>query len=163
MREKFSTFDIIKALDIQRERLRQWLKYGLIRPSIQKAGGQGTRALFSYRDALVIALFRDLIELGFDRLNAISHAHTLVSRLNDIPTYTIIQYNVRRGAKPVNTKTGKPDKTKKTIVSSMILPQPEKINLADYNNHSAEWDYFMVLNLGKFKKEIDIALSSLGD
>jgi hypothetical protein len=41
MRDDFSTFDINKALEIPRERLRDWMVRGLDEPSVQ-AQGAGT-------------------------------------------------------------------------------------------------------------------------
>ena len=67
MKREFSTLDVVKALDIPRERLREWMNKGYIEPSIQQAKGQGTKALFSRRDVYGIALFRRLLESGFTR------------------------------------------------------------------------------------------------
>ena len=66
MKTEFSTFDIVKGLDIQRGRLREWMNYEFISPSV-KADGQGTRAVFNLFDVQCVALFRNLIEYGFNR------------------------------------------------------------------------------------------------
>lgn len=66
MKAEFSTFDIVKGLDIQRGRLREWMNYEFISPSV-KADGQGTRAVFNLFDVQCVALFRNLIEYGFNR------------------------------------------------------------------------------------------------
>ena len=62
MKSEFTTFDIIKALNIKRGRLRQWQNLGFVKPSIKKPEGQGTKALFSYEDVLFIAFFREFWE-----------------------------------------------------------------------------------------------------
>ena len=67
MREQYSTLDICKALGITRERLRDWMNRGFIKPSIQEAKGQGTKALFSRNDVYLIMLFLTLIWNGINR------------------------------------------------------------------------------------------------
>jgi hypothetical protein len=42
MRDGFSTLDIVKTLEIPRERLRSWMKEGFILPTAP-AKGQGTK------------------------------------------------------------------------------------------------------------------------
>ncbi len=62
----YSTYNIIKALDIPRERLRSWMKDEFIVPSI-KADGQGTKALFNIWDVYGVAIFQDLLNTGLTR------------------------------------------------------------------------------------------------
>lgn len=66
MRDEFSTLDIVKALGIPRERLREWMTRSFIKPTIS-AQGQGTKASFSRLDVYCVELFRQLVEEGFDR------------------------------------------------------------------------------------------------
>ncbi len=67
MEKQYSTLDIVRILDIPRERLREWLNRGFIRPSIQEAKGPGTKALFSHEDLHRILLFKQLLENGLSR------------------------------------------------------------------------------------------------
>jgi len=46
----YTTFQIIKALKIPRERLKDWMEKGFVKPSLQQARGKGTKALFSLLD-----------------------------------------------------------------------------------------------------------------
>lgn len=62
----YSTLDIIKGLNIPRERLRGWMKEGFIKPTVP-ALGQGTKAIFTLDDVYGIALFQSLISIGFHR------------------------------------------------------------------------------------------------
>lgn len=62
----YSTLDICKALDIRRERLRDWIDREFITP-LRPSGGQGRKALFNIQDAYSIALFKWLIDRGFKR------------------------------------------------------------------------------------------------
>ena len=66
MRNEFSTLDIVKTLEIPRERLRSWMKEGFVRPSVP-AEGQGTKAVFSRHDVYAVSLFKDLLGAGFRR------------------------------------------------------------------------------------------------
>ena len=62
----YSTLEIGKALDIPRERLRDWMDRGFIKPTIA-AKGQGTKAVFTKSDVYCVALFMELLESGFSR------------------------------------------------------------------------------------------------
>lgn len=68
----FTTFDVAKIVGIKRTRLQEWLDRGYIKPSIQKARGQGTKALFSKEDLYAIKLFGELLKKGFTRNRAAS-------------------------------------------------------------------------------------------
>ena len=65
----YSTLDIVKALGIPRERLRDWMNRDYIRPT-QPAMGQGTKAGFSKSDIVGIALFDKLLNFGLKRETA---------------------------------------------------------------------------------------------
>lgn len=67
MRNQYSTLDICKALGITRERIRDWINREFVKPSIQEAKGQGTKALFSRNDVYLIMLFLTLIRNGINR------------------------------------------------------------------------------------------------
>ena len=66
MRNEFSTLDIVKALEIPREKLKEWMKRGFIRPTIP-ASGQGIKAVFTRADVYAVSLFEELIKKGFKR------------------------------------------------------------------------------------------------
>ena len=68
--EVFTTFHISKKLGIKYGRLREWIDRGFIKPSIQKAGGQGSKSLFDRVDVYLIKLFSYLVERGFSRKEA---------------------------------------------------------------------------------------------
>jgi hypothetical protein len=67
MKTTYSTLDIVKALEIPRERLREWLNRGFITPGIQQASGAGTKALFGPEDLYRIMVFKQLVESGISR------------------------------------------------------------------------------------------------
>jgi hypothetical protein len=66
MENEFSTLDIVKALKIPRERLRDWMNRSFIEPSVP-ADGQGTKAIFTREDVYGVALFQILIDHGLSR------------------------------------------------------------------------------------------------
>ncbi|MBW1771252.1 MAG: MerR family transcriptional regulator, partial [Deltaproteobacteria bacterium] len=68
--EAFTTFQIAEKLGIKYGRLREWIDRGFIKPSIQRAGGQGSKSLFDRVDVYAIKLFSYLIERGFSRKEA---------------------------------------------------------------------------------------------
>jgi len=69
LKQEFSTFDIIKRLNIPRERLREWMKRGFIEPTT-RASGIGTKAVFTLQDVYKVLLFKHLVEIGFMRETA---------------------------------------------------------------------------------------------
>jgi DNA-binding transcriptional MerR regulator len=83
-RDNFSTFDVAKILGIQRSRLQEWIDAGHIEPSIQKAHGKGTRALFSKDDLYMIKLFVELLGKGFTRNRARSILGLMAGPLKDV-------------------------------------------------------------------------------
>ena len=72
---EFSTFDVVKILAIKRDRLKDWMTREHIKPSIQEAKGQGTKALFNRADLYAIQLFQHLLNRGFPRKQAAKYVN----------------------------------------------------------------------------------------
>ena len=66
VKQNYSTLDIVKALEIPRERFREWLTRGYVKPQ-KPARGHGRPAVFTIEDVWMVALFRNLIESGYKR------------------------------------------------------------------------------------------------
>ena len=66
MKTEFSTFDIVKILEIPRERLKDWMNNGFVKPTTP-AQGRGSRAVFMREDVYIIALFKNMISWGLKR------------------------------------------------------------------------------------------------
>ena len=64
---QITTGTICQIDRIKPERLREWIIRGYITPSIQKANGQGTRALFSSDDWKKVRNLTSLIDFGLSR------------------------------------------------------------------------------------------------
>lgn len=62
--------DITSKLGIKRTALQQWIERGYIVPSIQAAGGHGTKNLWSREDLMNMAIFRELIRHRYLREEA---------------------------------------------------------------------------------------------
>lgn len=75
MKKHFSTFDIVKALRIPRNRLKEWLIHGFVQAD-QAASGAGTKALFTVLDCYAIALFKDLLDRAGINRNRAAHIVT---------------------------------------------------------------------------------------
>jgi hypothetical protein len=54
--ESFSTFEVMKILDITRSRLREWMNTSLVKPSIKEAKGKSERNAFSLWDLYGLAI-----------------------------------------------------------------------------------------------------------
>jgi DNA-binding transcriptional MerR regulator len=110
VRDQFSTLDIVKALDIPRERLREWLVRGYVRPSVS-AEGQGTRAIFTRTDVYTVALFRRLLEIGFRREEAGKFVRKFQEREKDAPeqqrtVYLIFRVGGKGGPRSLSLARG---------------------------------------------------------
>lgn len=65
----YSTIDISKAFGMPRERLRDWMDRGFIKPSLPSTG-QGTIAIFTTKDVYRVFLFEKLVDAGLKRQTA---------------------------------------------------------------------------------------------
>lgn len=153
--DEFSTLDIVRILGIPRERLREWLNHGFIRPSIQEAKGQGTKALFSRNDLYLIAMFRDLVETGLSRLSAAACAHQIERQESSTADYAVFRYRRYRNREFINARTGESDKKKKDALIVDVRFAMNKLELQKAFDPKGSWDHVLVVNLKKVKKEID--------
>lgn len=63
----YSTLQVCKVLGINRERLRDWMVQGVIRPTLTIPDPRGTKSLFTESDIVGIALFKKLVDQGYKR------------------------------------------------------------------------------------------------
>lgn len=70
----YTTFDIIKKLNIPRGNLQQYIDRGIIEPSVEKASGKGTKNLFSKNDLYRIKAFQLLFRVGLAQKHAFNLA-----------------------------------------------------------------------------------------
>jgi hypothetical protein len=92
----YSTLDIVKALGIPRECLRDWMNRGFTKPAIP-ANGQGTKAIFDLVHIYGIGVFLMLIRPGFTREMAAKCADKFIELQKEnkdrYPNYLVYQTN----------------------------------------------------------------------
>jgi hypothetical protein len=154
---KYSTLDIVKALDIPRERLRDWMNRGYIVPTLP-AHGHGTKAGFTKGDVYGIALFRKLVEKGFKRELAAEFTKKYVGSGSPLGFTSYIMFKtVIENREP--------------IIKPIFFagPAPFTINI-DLNQvslqelqevYSEVWDDIYIINFVKIATEIDAALAKI--
>ncbi len=180
MRDKFSTLDIVKALSIPRERLRDWMNNGFVVPTT-KSEGQGTKAIFTRDDIYLVALFVDLLKKGFkrDRASDLIRKASEVLKKNGSESlaYIIIYFlNTRNNtilAEPIYdpvTRWDKIDLRWGGRIPSKLIERSKKsaLGLSDLlaeedamQNLSTEqkWENIHLVNFINLKKKVDLYLS----
>lgn len=68
--ESFTTFDVIKILNIKLERLQDWMKRGYIKPTYQEPLGKRMKSYFDRLQLYSIQTFKYLVENGITRKEA---------------------------------------------------------------------------------------------
>jgi hypothetical protein len=167
MRDEFSTVDIVKVLEIPRERLRSWMKEGFIQPTIP-ARGQGTKAVFSRHDIYSISLFDNLLDAGFRRDVAASQMREFAKVFHK--NYELVLY------RQVELPGGTMMHCSPIIVTSnntfAVMSGEASFSDEVGNSHEmteavksvndiSQWDTFLVVNVGKLKSRVDSLLSQL--
>jgi hypothetical protein len=163
MKREFSTLDIVKALKIPRERLRDWMNRGFVKPVIS-AAGQGTKAVFDLEDAYSVALFQNLLDSGFSRTEASRYVGKYIAGNRGTPPeddkikYIVFKSYTDFGKKGVHTdylEEGLPD---------------YKVDLAtsDYAGYSETkkdpnrtWHSIHIVNFGEIRGNVKKALAKL--
>lgn len=79
MREGYQLKDLRRVVEISPSRLQVWLENGWVQPSIQVASGYGTRNIYSRGDLYLVALFRQVVDMGLQR----QRAGDFLARLGD--------------------------------------------------------------------------------
>jgi hypothetical protein len=162
MRDDFSTFDVMKALGIPRERLREWMDRSFVKPTTP-AQGQGSRASFT-RDAVYgVSLFRLLVDYGFSR----AVAGDFVGQFLSLPDHQEAGYlflrvsvgpqgagrksilAIDRGDYSIHLKTGQTDDMKE-------LAQVEKNKTLALSD--TRWKIIFLVNLETLRQDVDGAL-----
>lgn len=153
---KYSTIDIIKALKIPRERLRDWIVRDFIRPSLPTFR-QGVKAGFTKGDVYGIAIFEQLLEYGYKR-EAASEIIKNFMGINPISgalRFLVFKHTVRNGERQIETigLVGG-DITSLTDAVSGELMKAE-------NNADEQWDSFHIMNIKEVIGKVNNALKEL--
>ena len=182
MRDKFSTLDIVKALSVHRERLRDWMNNGFVVPTI-RSEGQGTKAVFTREDIYLVALFVDFLKKGFKR----DRASDLIRKASEILkkngsknlAYIIIYFLNNQNnailAEPIYdpvTRWDKIDLRWAGRIPSEVIEE-SKENAQGLKNllteeaiqklpSTQEWENIHLVNFKNLKKKVDLYLSLFG-
>ena len=170
MRNEFSTLDIVNALNIPRERLRDWMNHGYIKPTVP-AEGQGTRAIFTIWDVYGVVLFQELIRHGYRRnviaeyvLNFIKIEERTKNPVVDFVMFRHEGDEVRsfsiteKGSWVLEMRTGLIGTYQdKKIVT--FIPDLRQLKNKDFNTE--DWGHIHIVNFKKIKERTDTALSQL--
>lgn len=163
MKREFSTLDIVKALKIPRERLRDWMNRGFIKPVIS-AEGQGTKAVFDLEDAYSVALFQNFLDSGFSRTVAADYVtHYIVGARAMPPGDDKIEYIIFKRCTNFGTMG-----LHTAYIEEGI--HDYKINLATgdqagYNETMKDpdgtWHSIHIVNFGEIRENVKKALAKL--
>lgn len=155
----YSTIDIVKALNIPRERLRDWMTRGFIRPSLP-ATGKGTIAIFTKTDVYAVALFERLLMRGFKREVAAQYISSFISqKFADALNYILFWSSTH-------------DKDNILNANFIFGKSPLKIEINKSGNFKCSfeslapgviesWDDIHIVNVTHLRKEVDAILADL--
>ncbi len=167
MRDEFSTLDIVAALKIPRERLREWMNREFVKPS-QAASGLGTKAIFSRNDVYAVALFEKLLEIGYKREDAAKELDLFYRHFTDGTKAILLLRGIKKQDKvirqavtflpehkvfSVDLDTGKSPGAEK---------DPNKTKMFGWDLIDCEWDVMTLINLRRLREKTDARLGSLG-
>jgi hypothetical protein len=172
---KYTTGQIVKALNLPMQRLREWIQRRYFTPSLGSPG-QGKKAYFSLADICRIELFRYLLE---DKGVKREIARTLLKEITGIPSPLVIsRYLVFK------TVTEKGEKipqfmfvagAKELIINATV----EQIKLSwpgqdrfttpdlDYGDNEpqpdppSDWEDLTVINIFKLRERVRIAVEAV--
>ena len=176
MREQYSTLDICKSLGITRERIRDWMNRGFIKPSIQEAKGQGTKSLFSRNDVYLIMLFLTLIGNGINRKESSGIIQELSEDRNSNDFETLIgsdfllfrfSYSKEKRTRFMVTidmykgnlldvETALPH----AFYKHKVVKEMEKM-FTQKGETESDWIFSFIINFNKIKKDTDAALQTI--
>ncbi|WP_435549734.1 hypothetical protein [Desulfobacterium sp. N47] len=153
----FSTIDVSKALNIPRERLRDWMVRDFIKSSLPSTS-KGTIAIFTRDDVKLVMLFLKLLESGFKRDIASKHIEMLYnSKAIKAVSYIIIRHTI---------KDNEPEIEIASIVMgdklSLQINSKEEIYCNKFPLiKNGEWEGIYIINMINLDRELVKALSRL--
>jgi hypothetical protein len=155
----YSTIDISKALNMPRERLRDWMVRGFISPSLPSTS-KGTIAIFTRNDVLCVALFQKLIDMGLKREVASDYTNQLVlSNLIGMTNFIAVVYTEKDGKAETSLQTNIGDGG-----LNINIDQTGKAKLGLFDSGLIEdWEGIHIINMLKLGKQVDAALAKIVD
>jgi hypothetical protein len=154
----YSTIDISKALNIPRERLRDWMVRGFIKPSLPSTS-KGTIAIFIRTDVVCVALFMKLITKGFKREAAAEYVDFLTEKpgLTNIINFIMLKSVVRNSGLEVV-----PFFAYGPVLLNLDIDKDRNVTTNLTGRIEAdEWDDIQIINVENIQEEVDAALAQL--
>jgi len=164
MQEAFTTFQVTKALDpkMPRERLRELIERGFIKPSFREPGPRGDKAMFTREAVYGIQLFWRLQRAGYDRKHSSKFVkgmlarrelttcdYIMLKRVDDQIIWRLFGSGLNPSTFGFDWETGDPT----------IVPMVEEL----YGNKSPrkDWEEITFVNLKELRKTVDDKLLKL--
>ncbi|MBC8179712.1 MerR family transcriptional regulator [candidate division KSB1 bacterium] len=156
----YTSTDIAK-LGIKRERLKEWMARGFIKPRVP-AKGPGTKNLFSLSDLYLIKLFEYLVGRGFSRENANVIVEGYLQAVNEI-----FQKGDRRPTKYIALISATHDEGGSFLTlldldySGDIIKFSSKVKLTSANSETVttvDMDDAIIINFEKIREQVNSAL-----
>jgi len=152
----FTFTEVLRVTDLKRERVRDWIKHGYVKPSIQKSSIQGERNQFSRLDIYKISLFKRLLEVGIFRETASALLKNLTGLHQRVPDnmdlHLCVALNLMPGGRETNSSLH--------LVGD-DLRSSEKFYMEIRAHVADKVDYIFIMNISKFLREVDIKLQEL--
>ena len=160
----YTTTDITRAIGIPRERLKDWMTLGFVKPTIP-AEGAGTKAVFRIEDLYGLQLFQHLLSNGFKRKEAaeivsnlsrkIGSGQYLIAKASDGDLSVEILPTGENGRPIVDLLSGVStwhhgEGGLKSRWGAPIEAHDEK-----------EWDHIIIVNIGRIRRLVDQAVADL--
>jgi hypothetical protein len=167
MERTYSTFEVMKAVKIDRERLRPWMEKGFI-PVSQLATGQGTRAIFTTRDVYAVALFKRLVDAGLNRKRASALVKDLFKQKSDLSLVDVIYFRTDLTGKTdslafkleffkmVDLDEGIP--MRESLGTDQVVHVPYRFG----EKYSKFWGEIYIVNIRMMILKVDRALAETG-
>lgn len=164
MKKQFSTFDIIKALGIKRERLRAWMKKGYVYPHMPSPG-QGQSALFTIYEVFGIALFDKLLKNGFKRETAAEYYSVCSGNGFTGGDYLVIRADEIDGERDLRPFfiMGTLETTQSLLILEIMPDGSLSQRTPPFGAEIIpDWEDISIINFGRIKDEVEKKLKVLG-
>jgi hypothetical protein len=162
---KYSTLDVCKYLNLDRERFRAWTLKDFFKPTLE-ASGKGTRAGFTRTDIYGIALFKLLVERGIKREIVASLIGPMIGVAKGSPIstadYYIYGYSQEDGEDKLFARFIISGETIQLQFSMDSISQqvPSESGVASMPVVNT-WHDVHIFNLNQIRKEVDTAIEKL--
>lgn len=166
MKKEFSTLEVVKALKIDRERLRDWMTRSFIVPSVS-ADGKGTKAIFTVHDIYGIELFRFLLNAGLSRSSAASYVNFFMKKDKAGRTKTAyIKFMVDTEGKVSLAQTLPEGDWKHDYKTGLTTEGSEDAKTRSHEPENEfianqKWGIVQIIYFEQLRQKVDLALSRL--